>query len=289
MAISAVTANTTGLAADLNQYRNHLLGLSSSTAAYVMRSSTGDDFIVVLSDAAGARRFSVRDSADVEVASIDSDGNLVVAGTTFTTLNLPTAASPSQTADGRIVWDSDDNRITVGDGTGRQTFFPGNPWILVGVSTTEATMTSATAAALVTISSLTIPATAPVMIVTSFRKSANAFQPSIGLAINATTIVEPVLAGASIGTFAATAEVQNGVSVVILGPRRTNYDRAVSGYYASSGATGGQEELIPAGMTALTAAIPIATITDVIIRGDSDGTNTLGVQGVYVYQGAETV
>lgn len=38
------------------------------------------------------------------------------------TLNLPTAMSPAQTADGRAVWDSDDNVLTVGDGASRKTF-----------------------------------------------------------------------------------------------------------------------------------------------------------------------
>lgn len=38
------------------------------------------------------------------------------------TLNLPTATSPAQTADGRVIWDSDDDVITVGDGSSRKTF-----------------------------------------------------------------------------------------------------------------------------------------------------------------------
>lgn len=37
------------------------------------------------------------------------------------TLNLPTATSPSQTADGQAVWDSDDNKLTIGDGASRKT------------------------------------------------------------------------------------------------------------------------------------------------------------------------
>lgn len=47
-------------------------------------------------------------------------------GTTLTpaTLNLPTSAAPSQTTDGRIVWDSDDNWLTVGDGAATKIFLP---------------------------------------------------------------------------------------------------------------------------------------------------------------------
>jgi hypothetical protein len=41
-----------------------------------------------------------------------------------TTLTFPVATSPAQTAEGSAVWDSDDDRLTVGDGTGRKTFYP---------------------------------------------------------------------------------------------------------------------------------------------------------------------
>lgn len=37
------------------------------------------------------------------------------------TLLLPAAASPAQTADGSVVWDSDDNLLTVGTGAARKT------------------------------------------------------------------------------------------------------------------------------------------------------------------------
>lgn len=37
------------------------------------------------------------------------------------TLLLPAAASPAQTADGSVVWDSDDNLLTVGTGSARKT------------------------------------------------------------------------------------------------------------------------------------------------------------------------
>ena len=38
------------------------------------------------------------------------------------TLILPTSAGPSQTVEGSVVWDSDDNVLTIGDGASRQTF-----------------------------------------------------------------------------------------------------------------------------------------------------------------------
>ena len=176
-----------------------------------------------------------------------------------------------------------DTSIDAGDLSDRRANVFG-AWRLVGSDTTEATMTSATAADMVTITGLTILATAPVMIVISCRKSSNAFQPAIGLKINATTVVEPVLATTGLAVFSATAETQNGVVAVTLSPRRTNYDRGVTGMFYAGGATAGRNLPLALGQ-ALDGAIPVATITDVIIRGDSDGTNTLGVQGVYVYEG----
>lgn len=47
-------------------------------------------------------------------------------GSTLTpaVLNIPAAASPAQTADGQAVWDSDDDKLTIGDGSARKTFVP---------------------------------------------------------------------------------------------------------------------------------------------------------------------
>ena len=44
-------------------------------------------------------------------------------GTTLTpaTLNIPTAVTPAQTAEGQMVWDSDNDQLTVGDGVSRKT------------------------------------------------------------------------------------------------------------------------------------------------------------------------
>ena len=156
-------------------------------------------------------------------------------------------------------------------------------WVLAGSDTTERSMTSATAGDLVTVTGLTIPATTPVMIVISVAKAAAAFTPSLGLKINATVVSEAVYGGGGrILSFPATNEAQNGIVTIFLAPRRTGYDRGITGTSYVSGATALQTELLLSS-NLLTAAIPVATITDVIIRGDSDGTNALTVHGVYVY------
>ena len=124
MALPNPAAGDSVAAAHIDSIRTHLEGGSGDTAPYKLRQSTGD-FIVVLADNAGASELSIHDSDDAEVAHIDSNGNLTATTVTFTNLDIPVSASPSQTADGRAVWDSDDDVLTIGDGSSRKTFYPG--------------------------------------------------------------------------------------------------------------------------------------------------------------------
>lgn len=126
--LSRVTAGSTILAEDLNQIIDLIEGGNSRTEAFKFVSSTGEHFIVKLSDAAGARKFQIQDSAGQEVAYIDSDGNLNIDGaiTIGGTIVLPSGASAAPTTEGDIQWDSDDDRLVVGDGTTTKTFYPGD-------------------------------------------------------------------------------------------------------------------------------------------------------------------
>ena len=160
----------------------------------------------------------------------------------------------------------------------------GGAWKQVGSNTTEQTMTSATAGDLVTITGLTIPVDRPVKIVVVWRKSAVAAQLSIGLKLNSTVVAEADTGSASgIGITPATNEVQSGYTVVEFGPRSATYLTALIASYMVSGASGITTAF--RGAVVLTNALPNAVITDVIIRGDSDGSATLAVKEVYVYQG----
>ena len=122
-----VTAGSTILINDLNQLIDLFEGASSMTEAFKFVSSSGENFIVKLADAAGVRKFQVQDSAGVEVAYITSDGDLVISGgfTPTGNLILPASTSPATVTDAAIQWDSDDNLIVVGDGASTQTFYPG--------------------------------------------------------------------------------------------------------------------------------------------------------------------
>lgn len=103
---------------DVNQFKKVLEGSTGYTDTFVMRSTTGSDFTVILGDTAGVNKFVIKDSANVSQATIDSDGNLDAnIDLSAKTLILPKSASPSQTVEGSTVWDTDDDRLTVGTGS----------------------------------------------------------------------------------------------------------------------------------------------------------------------------
>ena len=129
-------------AAHIDSIRTHLEGGAGDTAPYKLRQSTGD-FIVVLADNAGASELSVHDSDDVEVAHVDSNGAATFNSLTITNLDIPVSASPAQTADGRAVWDSDDDLLTIGDGSSRKTFYPGRTPVVV-IKTADQTVNNST-------------------------------------------------------------------------------------------------------------------------------------------------
>ena len=117
MALTQVSDDATALATDLNQIIQHVQGQAGSTEAWFFRCSTGNNYVVRLSDNAGARKFTIQDSDGNEVASINSDGTLTAVGLTLTgNLILPVSTAPAQTTEGAAAWDSDDDLLTVGTG-----------------------------------------------------------------------------------------------------------------------------------------------------------------------------
>ncbi|MFA6574054.1 MAG: hypothetical protein WCS84_01440, partial [Nocardioides sp.] len=77
-------------------------GITLATAATVKTTtgdltvkSTDDDVVIVLGDAAGAKKLSIQDSAPAEVASIDSNGGLICTALHVdgTVCKIPHAAS----------------------------------------------------------------------------------------------------------------------------------------------------------------------------------------------------
>lgn len=122
MTITRVTDGNTSAATNLNQLIDLMEGAESID--FLLKSLTATDFKVRLADAAAARKFIIQDSAGNTVAYIDSDGNASFTSVALSALVAPTSASPSQTAEGSLVWDSNDDYLTVGDGSSRKSFQP---------------------------------------------------------------------------------------------------------------------------------------------------------------------
>jgi hypothetical protein len=126
---------------DIDEIRVHLTGQSGKTEAYHLRQSSGNA-LITLATADGSNGFRINDSAGVQVFYVDSDGNVTQAGS-FTpgSITLPGSASAAPTTEGQIMWDTDDNRIVVGDGSTTKTFYPGAPTDMITKRKTAETQT----------------------------------------------------------------------------------------------------------------------------------------------------
>ncbi|TXH46274.1 MAG: hypothetical protein E6Q97_29915 [Desulfurellales bacterium] len=122
MTITRVVDGNTSAATNLNQLIDLMEGAESID--FLLMSLTATDFKVRLADAGGTRKFIIQDSAGSTVAYVDSDGNASFTSIALTSLVIPAAASPAQTADASVVWDSDGDFLTIGDGTSRKAFYP---------------------------------------------------------------------------------------------------------------------------------------------------------------------
>lgn len=122
MTITRVVDGNTSAATNLNQLIDLMEGAESID--FLLMSLTATDFKVRLADAGGTRKFIIQDSGGSTVAYVDSDGNASFTSIALTSLVIPAAASPAQTADASVVWDSDGDFLTIGDGTSRKAFYP---------------------------------------------------------------------------------------------------------------------------------------------------------------------
>lgn len=92
--------------------------------------------------------------------NVGSGKTLTVAGTaTITgTLVVPTSASPAQTTDGSMVWDSDDNLLTVGDGASRKVMVDtSTAQTLTNKTLTSPSLTTPSISSIVNTGTLTLP------------------------------------------------------------------------------------------------------------------------------------
>ena len=111
MALNSVSAGGVANAADLNQYKEALEGSRDFPAKLV--AASGTDFFVQLANTGGGTFFKVQNSSSTVGLSVDANG--VVSPTN---LQVPTAATPADAIAGRLAYDSTNNVLVYGNGTG---------------------------------------------------------------------------------------------------------------------------------------------------------------------------
>ena len=135
MALSSVSAGNEVQAANINQFKEHLEGGAGKTVTYLLRTTTGADFTVVLGGNSTSRKLTVKDSDNSEIFKIDADGNVTVGGSlTVAVLTAPGASSPSQTAAGQMVYNTSSNKLTIGNGSSRDVVSTGTQQSVLGIA-----------------------------------------------------------------------------------------------------------------------------------------------------------
>ena len=153
----------------------------------------------------------------------------------------------------------------------------------VGGNTTEATTTSTTAVDLLSVSGLSILAAIPFVIIGGGRKTTGGVggRFDLGLKINTTVTAEAIVAEGLFFSTSTTNEAQNGLFFTVIGSRVTNYNQVGQGFYGNYTAT---TYVTNFQAPAFTAAIPIATVTSVVLRAISpDAAITVGADETNVY------
>jgi hypothetical protein len=150
-----------------------------------------------------------------------------------------------------------------------------------GGTTTEATTTSTSATDVLTVSSLSIGVTIPLLLVLSYRKTSGAAaKVGLGLKINSTVVHEATI---GLEWTSVTDQAESGMAMFYIGPRVSNYLRGIM-LYAASRVSGGAQDLVNRVQPFQENDMPVATITDIIIRGISGSSSvTLGVNEVFIY------
>lgn len=100
-----------------------LAGTATALAANGANCSAGQYPLGV--DASGAAESCTADDDTPDSDSEVPDNITVTGSVSPSAFTFPASASPSQTTDAQAVWDSDDNRLTVGDGAATAIIYPG--------------------------------------------------------------------------------------------------------------------------------------------------------------------
>ena len=179
------------------------------------------------------------------------------------------------------------------EGTSSREHAAGTPWVhgpttydlspirIVAADVTGASTTSTSAADVLTISSLSIPTTSGVIIRAMYTLAVDAG--SIGLKINATTVLDGTHGGTAI--MGGGSEAGVGGLEFYIGPRvAANLYNANGRYWFRGSSAAVATALLPTGAAAWTAALPNAAITSIIFRGDVAAGATLTITNVVIYE-----
>ena len=266
-------------ATDITGIKDHLEG--ANTAPWLLKAAAGSDLIL---RAASGRSLRFQDSAAADILVLTSGQGISPSG-----LILPASAAPAQTVDGEVKWDSVNKWFTVGDGTTRKTFKPAGTagsFELVGTNTAEQTTTSTTVLDLVTVTlTRAVLVSEALRIMVGYRKTSGAASVAqLGLKLNTTTVLSPSSFG-FLGQTTNVNQAEDGIAIVDISPRSTNYLGGVIGSYRTVvSATGAAAQVMTAVAAGLDALMPNASLTSITIRGlTASAAQTLGVKEVKVY------
>ena len=211
----------------------------------------------------------------------DTTGGQYVAlqanGTTTThTLTLPAAQGSAST-------------VLTNDGAGALTWAAAAVSAIsrAGGTSTEATTTSTSVVDLIDVSSMTIPAAAPVQLKWAMRKTTGAASAAGGgLKFNGVVVHEAAVSG-NVEWLSSTANsAQDGIGWTELCGRVANYLTGADNYHTAHVTATGAQTVSNSGSPTQTAPFTAVEITNFIVRGISSSSVTLGCDEFQIYEGS---
>ena len=104
----------------INQFKDAMEGASGSEVTWVLKETSGQDFVIKLGGNASSRKLAIQDSDASEIFKIDGDGKI----TMYKELTLLSIATPVATTAGALEYDSTKKLISYANGTDRRLLGP---------------------------------------------------------------------------------------------------------------------------------------------------------------------